>query len=419
MRADFGAAMGLMHGLLLLTKHGAKSAFAYFAPIDTALQDPGAEATKQSMARRIALEGREAFGQFFSGLRAAATDPDAPLFPKLGALDRIVREHFQAGGSAQATGDEPATSAEQPAGGGAEADDVAAADGVGPDTEHAGGAAAGVLRSTTCVIVFTSFRDSVFEITGHLKRFEPLGVRATHFIGQGGGKKGGSGKGQTQKEQRETVERFRTGMRAMPGLRALGSSPRPSACPRARARVGASREHPGPDGIRVNARFLRADCCDRAARAARRRVQRARVHVHRRGGARHRHGRLDRLLRHGAGAHAPRAAPRTHRPPQGRPLRGARQRGTARRAQLEPGHLFIPRCSIGSIARLLALAPSAAGSLGALARQRATPSAPRFALTPSRAPSRASRLHLAPRRRRPSRAPTLRRTTAASKTRLG
>jgi hypothetical protein len=40
-------------------------------------------------------------------------------------------------------------------------------------------------------------------------------------------------------------------------------------------------------------------------------------------------------------------------------------------------------------------------------------------LTPSRAPSRASRLHLAPRRRRPSRAPTLRRTTAASKTRLG
>lgn len=55
------------------------------------------------------------------------------------------------------------------------------------------------------IIIFTNFRDTVEAITSTLRKF---GIKAEKFIGQA---KRGDKKGMTQKEQIETLERFRSG----------------------------------------------------------------------------------------------------------------------------------------------------------------------------------------------------------------
>ncbi|KAG8469767.1 hypothetical protein KFE25_006222 [Diacronema lutheri] len=200
-RADFGAAMGLMHGLTLLHKHGPQSALSFFDEIDQALRQPGANAAKQSIARRVALESAGEFAQLVVRLREMATDPAAPVFPKLAALEGVVRAHFARDDAPDGGTGAGAHGAAAEAG----AEDGGAA--AAPHATLGGGAPVG--HSHSCVIIFTSFRESVFEITAHLERLSGCGVRATHFIGQGGGRAGA--RGQTQKEQQAVVERFRRG----------------------------------------------------------------------------------------------------------------------------------------------------------------------------------------------------------------
>ena len=94
MRADFGAAMSLLHGYNLLSKHGPRAALPYFEEVDSALRDPGADAAKKGTARRVALESRDDFVQFMAILRQMTTGGDMEVFPKLAALEATLCDHF-------------------------------------------------------------------------------------------------------------------------------------------------------------------------------------------------------------------------------------------------------------------------------------------------------------------------------------
>ena len=62
----------------------------------------------------------------------------------------------------------------------------------------------------TRVMIFSSYRDSVEEISTMLFRHKPL-VRVMSFYGHGGRPSEGKVKGFTQKEQLKVVDRFREG----------------------------------------------------------------------------------------------------------------------------------------------------------------------------------------------------------------
>lgn len=62
--------------------------------------------------------------------------------------------------------------------------------------------------SSTRIIIFTSFRESVGEIVKFLS-IHPA-IKATSFVGQAGSK-GKAGKGQSQKEQQAVLNSFRSG----------------------------------------------------------------------------------------------------------------------------------------------------------------------------------------------------------------
>ncbi|TRY83570.1 hypothetical protein DNTS_016277 [Danionella cerebrum] len=70
------------------------------------------------------------------------------------------------------------------------------------------GTEAGSSAGNTRVMIFSSFRESVQEITEMLKRHQPL-LRVMSFMGQAAGGRGG--RGFTQKEQLRVVRRFREG----------------------------------------------------------------------------------------------------------------------------------------------------------------------------------------------------------------
>lgn len=70
-------------------------------------------------------------------------------------------------------------------------------------------------KSETRAIVFTKFRESVYDIVQTMKAYEPL-IKPAAFVGQGTGSKSGAssktGPGMTQREQIELVNNFKEGV---------------------------------------------------------------------------------------------------------------------------------------------------------------------------------------------------------------
>ncbi|XP_031436050.1 Fanconi anemia group M protein isoform X2 [Clupea harengus] len=170
LEGDFALCISLYHGYELLMQMGLRSLFLFTQGI--------MGGAKETSRARNELQRNMDFMDLYKEMEAMfvrpTAGPEEPLFyshPKLQKLDEVVLQHFQAW------------------------------------SETSGSGAAGQ-ESSTRVMIFSSFRESVQEIATLLNRHQPL-VNVMTFMGQASAGKGV--RGFTQKEQLEVVRRFKEG----------------------------------------------------------------------------------------------------------------------------------------------------------------------------------------------------------------
>uniref|UniRef100_A0A672HFK9 Fanconi anemia group M protein n=1 Tax=Salarias fasciatus TaxID=181472 RepID=A0A672HFK9_SALFA len=164
LEGDFALCISLYHGYELLTQMGLRSLFCYIQGVMDGSRG-------QSMSRaRSELQRTPCFMDLYRDLEAMFVQPSADeaflySHPKLKKLEEVVLQHFR-------TWTDPEGDLD------------------------------------TRVMIFSSFRESVQEISSMLNRHAPL-VRAMAFMGQASAGRGV--RGFTQKEQLEVVRGFRRG----------------------------------------------------------------------------------------------------------------------------------------------------------------------------------------------------------------
>ncbi|KAJ3083897.1 hypothetical protein HK102_000838, partial [Quaeritorhiza haematococci] len=160
---DFAIAMMLSHAYSLLIQHGIRSCIANLKANLEEITERGA---KKSVAQKELLNNPDLRNM----LTSVSKQMETPLFishPKLERLVGVVVQHFV-------------------------------------DCQEASAASA----DNTRVMVFSQYRESVEEIVKMLSEHSPM-IRVMSFVGQSSGKK--SGKGFTQKEQIQVIQKFQSG----------------------------------------------------------------------------------------------------------------------------------------------------------------------------------------------------------------
>lgn len=155
MRAIFSVLTGLAHSIKLLNFHGIKP---FYENLRDMRDEQEGRGDKGSKYKRQLIEDRN-FQEMMSKISGWLRADGFVGHPKLTALTECVLNHFMDKGEA------------------------------------------------TRVIVFSEYRDSAEEITRTLNTHKPL-VKASVFVGQADGKRG---EGMKQKQQMETIERFKSG----------------------------------------------------------------------------------------------------------------------------------------------------------------------------------------------------------------
>ena len=162
---DFALLISLYHAFDLLVKHGITPFHNYLA--DLIRMDPDG-ACKNAGVRKE-LMSNPGFDKMMQYISTCMRDPVYMGHPKIGRLENIVLSHFLEHNEQQT--------------------------GVAEDSAR-----------QTRVMIFSEYRDSVEEIVKILNRHAPL-LRVMQFVGQASK----NGKGFSQKEQLEVIEKFQNG----------------------------------------------------------------------------------------------------------------------------------------------------------------------------------------------------------------
>mgnify|MGYP000905333024 CR=1 FL=1 len=155
MRAIFSVLTSIAHSIKLLNFHGIKPFYANLVDMRSEQEGRGEKGSKY---KRQLIEDAS-FQEMMDIISRWVKIPDFLGHPKLEALGECVLNHFMDHGE------------------------------------------------STRVIVFSEYRDSADEIVKMLNRHKPL-VKASVFVGQADGKRG---EGMKQRQQIETIDRFRKG----------------------------------------------------------------------------------------------------------------------------------------------------------------------------------------------------------------
>lgn len=166
---QIGIAHSLLNALALLLSHGIG---CFYSSLSTNIIDPVRNEERASKAKKDLVLHNGDFGSLVEYVEKLMASPQYTSHPKIDRLEGIILEHFMNINERGGDGDGEATS--------------------------------------TRVMVFSQYRDSVTEIVAALQKHAPV-IKVMSFVGQSAaGKKGGT-KAFTQKDQLEVIEAFTRG----------------------------------------------------------------------------------------------------------------------------------------------------------------------------------------------------------------